>query len=477
MSSFNFTGPTSTGITASKCTISAGGRKYNFVVELFKDNDFSQNNGYVLDNSSISEFMMLNSINKLYMTASLDYADSTGIIANLIDRSKLNCFVMMSGQHQEFDGQSTLEISEYKSSETMFLHDFIVTQVEILRREGSTIFYKLHMVSSKWQNCIATLSYSNWARPNPTPILEILQECMKKVNLQTDASSFNTLAPKSPSIEYATPPNSTIQTAFEYLMRRSVYEPDNKLDESLKVLWYDQIEDTYKLTDLKDGNTYDRHKFAIAISMFKGNEEGLTNEYQVDIATPVDYLPKTITYQTVFDTILYQHDVNDSNKLIQNTLSSNVIANYFSASWATDGVNDKTSLTTNVQPILSVFPENIQPQGQENKFMYRRLGSYDNNEVNIYYEQINCLMRSHSIILLVDGRLNRKLTSLFTISIPKQWQDANTEDVQKYKDWVSRYMSLEGDYIITSILTIISPANQTYRQNLTLSRNFGSTPI
>lgn len=79
-------------------------------------------------------------------------------------------------------------------------------------------------------------------------------------------------------------------------MRRSVYEPDNKLDESLKVLWYDQIEDTYKLTDLKDGNTYDRHKFAIAISMFKGNEEGLTNEYQVDIATPVDYLPKTITY-------------------------------------------------------------------------------------------------------------------------------------------------------------------------------------
>ena len=41
--------------------------------------------------------MMLNSINKLYMTASLDYADSTGIIANLIDRSKLNCFVMMSG--------------------------------------------------------------------------------------------------------------------------------------------------------------------------------------------------------------------------------------------------------------------------------------------------------------------------------------------------------------------------------------------
>ena len=41
MSSFNFTRPTSTGITASKCTISAGGRKYNFVVELFKDNDFS----------------------------------------------------------------------------------------------------------------------------------------------------------------------------------------------------------------------------------------------------------------------------------------------------------------------------------------------------------------------------------------------------------------------------------------------------
>lgn len=443
--------------------------KYNFSAQLFQDHNYSITNGYQLNPQDIQLVEIRNSINKLFLTAEMTYVDTIGIIANYIDIPVVVCLITFYQIPQEHDGTFSAEFDPCQvNSATSFSHRFIVNKIEVDSRKDDAITYKFQLVSENWYKCIATLDYSNHDR-DPEPLGKIMQSCFGSVGLSLVSKNIDRIF--TTKLNYCTAANSNLMRTLDYLLSMSFYYANDDYDQSLKFIWYDPETDTYKITDLSDPTTYNPTTYSTAMSMFKGGEESLLAFLPGDIATVDDYVPRTSQIQAMFDSHFFHHDISATNDIkeqgteISKSVSRTTI---YTANGIVDSI--KQSYMT-VRRILDSVDKltDIDPSSKLN---YISRSSYDQNDLNVYDDHFQMFTRTNSIRLLTDGQLSRKPSSIFTVTVPKDWNDVKSDNPDIYNEWRSRYMSFEGPYMITEVVTLISPALQIFRQNLRLSRNY-----
>lgn len=442
--------------------------KYNFTAHLFQDHNYDPTKGYMLSQQDITLVEIRNTINQLYLTGVLTYTDRVGTMANYVNLPVVNCLISFYEIPQQQDGTFTAESQAVtENSPTAFIQRFVVDKFEVVKRDDNAITYKLALVGENWKKCVATLDYSNFDK-DPEPIGKILVDCFSAQKLQLKCDNPEKIFPTK--INYCTAGQSNIVKTMDYLLFRTQYDREDTLDTSLKVIWYSTIDDTYRITDLNNLDTYCQNSYSMVMSMFKGTEESLVSFLPGDIATVDDYISNTEQMQTMFDVKFYKHDLSTTNEISSDEISSITLANYYESSAIPDKLN--TAELTSKRLLSSVYDMTGQTAEGANDLKFIRRNSYDGNPANLYDDQFQLFMRSNSIRVLTDGAIGRTPTSTMAISIPKDWNDVKTDNADLYREWRSRYMSFEGPYVITEVVSLISPSLQIFRQNLRLSRNF-----
>ena len=91
--------------------------------------------------------------------------------------------------------------------------------------------------------------FSNYgSKTMPTNVLEILKTCLVAAGLTPDAKTFSEVK-TDVDIPYITCGTDNMYTVFNYLMSRLYYYPTVH-DSSLKFIWNDPSDSTFKLFDL-----------------------------------------------------------------------------------------------------------------------------------------------------------------------------------------------------------------------------------
>ena len=95
-----------------------------------------------------------------------------------------------------------------------------------------------------------------------------------------------------------------------------------------------------------------------------------------------------------------------------------------------------------------------------------------NNAVDVY----NCLtadvLGDNALVVNTTGQILRKPSDAVFIQLPQDKSDLKSDDEDAYKDWEIRYKELTGLWITAKVVHIISPQQETYRQNLVLFKNY-----
>lgn len=135
------------------------GKTYYFAINICSDLAEKDTRYEDFLNENIQMFEYENTLNSLFLTASLIYVDKYGSIDKYINRQFVYCQV----DHIEYEVISDGDINMQRLSDTnRFHHRFFVTSIEILNRNMTEITYKLKMVSVNWLNCAAYVQYTNY---------------------------------------------------------------------------------------------------------------------------------------------------------------------------------------------------------------------------------------------------------------------------------------------------------------------------
>lgn len=424
------------------------GKKYKLVAAI-SDNE---SHSLGLDPGHVIEFEYVNELNKLCLVGSLTYEDVEGKVANFISKRHVNVIVRIAELEQPTDGPFTIEKEKAGS---VFEHIFIVSNIDVLGREEAVITYKLNLVSQNYYNLVANIQYSTYAlKDGPQPILKSLQACLElnnkePIEILCDNESFEKSTDEM-KLDYITQLNDNKFTTFKYLMNKLFY-CENK-DKSFKFLYYNEFSCKYKILNLGQLNsTFQGIADPIVISMFKTKEEMYTYQNACDIGT-VNKFPKTSSFKSTFSK---QHSSYDYSKNVisTKTTSQDEVNNY-----ANSYYNDEATS----QSIFQKMPY---------EYEYVQAGSFWNNDFNTYDDICNMLLNDNALIIEIDGSMKRQPADVIFLMVPPDPSNQTTEDGNQYKDLKDRYSQLQGEWIIGKVRHSISPAQETYRQNLILFRN------
>ena len=156
--------------------------------------------------------------NDLFLEATLEYSDPTGQVLSFVGRQNVACNINFVEIHQDFDESFGCESIRPERS---FKHDFLVKKLEIVKREGADIKFKIHLIGNEWLKLVANIAYSNYSKGKQS-IFDILQQCLMLNDLPVNVGSFETAKSKV-SISYATSGSENVFTIFDYLMERLYY--------------------------------------------------------------------------------------------------------------------------------------------------------------------------------------------------------------------------------------------------------------
>ena len=424
------------------------GKKYKFTAVL---ND-ADNSTLGLDPSYVQEFEYVNELNKLCLVGSLTYEDVEGKVVNYISKRYVSIAVRVAELDQKSDSIFTIE---KEKDDSVFEHTFIVNSIDVLGREDAVITYKLNLVSSSYFNLTANIQHSTYAsKDGPQPILKNLQDCLTlnsddEIQLACDADSFEK-SMDSIKTDYITQVNDNKFTTFRYLMNKLFY-CENK-DNNFKFLYYDEFSCKYKMMNLGQLNsTCQGVADPIVISMFKTKEEMYTYQNACDIGT-VNKFPKTSSFKSTFSKQHSSYDYS-KNEISTKTTNQDEVNNY-----ANSYYNDEATS----QNIFQKMPY---------EYEYVQAGSFWNNDFNTYDDICNMLLNDNALIIEIDGSMKRQPADVIFLMVPPDPSNQTTEDGNQYKDLKDRYSQLQGEWIIGKVRHSISPAQETYRQNLILFRN------
>ena len=168
------------GFNIQESTFKYSGKQYGLAVKLI-DLDTLQEDGkayeFNMSNGGITMLDIGSGFNDLFLEATLEYSDPTGQVLSFVGRQNVACNINFVEIRQDFDESFGCESIRPERS---FKHDFLVKKLEIVKREGADIKFKIHLVGNEWLKLVANIAYSNYSKGKQS-IFDILQQCLMLV--------------------------------------------------------------------------------------------------------------------------------------------------------------------------------------------------------------------------------------------------------------------------------------------------------
>ena len=182
---------------------SYGGLWYSLLIQLFPpDGD-----PITLDNNALGHFEYFLSMNELTYFGSLEYADITGRLDSVFKGGRCVCCVLLRETDRQ-DGQE----DEYRDL-CLF---FQVDSVSILERGEEMISYRIDLIGSNVEQCMANLQYTNYGG-SPVQCFDILKACVAASGQEVVKPTFD-LVKSDVSIRYATGVNDNLYSVVSHLL-------------------------------------------------------------------------------------------------------------------------------------------------------------------------------------------------------------------------------------------------------------------
>lgn len=430
----------------SNLTFKYGNKKYCFTAELFTLIAGEKQTNYVLNNENILSFEYTNALNQLVMDGTLTYLDKYGVIDKYIEKQFAYCQINFNLVDEKYDNQIVVE---KLSEDEKFVHTFYMTGIQVLDRKHSEITYKIDLVSVNWFKCISNLSFSNYSS-EPQQIFDVIKSMLTLNQLNIDQESFDKVK-SSVKINYVTNGNDNTFTTVKYLLDKMYYY--NEKDKELKFLLYNEHTDKFQLFDLIDKKLA-TGMYITVVSFFKSTSEEITQPEQNQLATVVS-LPKTDTMQSLFKYNVFDFSY-DYNRVDKSQIEPKTIVNVLNSRFI-DSTYDKKY-----------------EDWFDTTLKFERSGSYWNNDFSLYGDCFEILNKDNALVINTAAEILRQPGSFMNISVDRSVSYAESEDPTKFEEVKNKYKNYEGAWFIAKVRHLVSPAAQTYRQNVVLFRNFKS---
>lgn len=427
----------------SNTSFDYAGQRYTFVATLYthtEDEDYEVS----LDNDLVQYFEYQNALNRLMLEGSIVYVDRYGKVDSFLDKQFAHCQIIFNEVEQKFDGNITIE----KQSDTFkFIHQFIVNNIEVLKRNGTEITYKIHLVSSNWYKLAATVDYTNYQQ-EPMTTFDILKACLAANDLLINKDMFE-LVTSEVKLNYITNGNDNLFSIFDYLMHKQYYYKTK--DQNLKFLVYAENKDWFQPFDISNKNTATGN-YSLLLSFFKSNIEGLAQPEPVDI--------RSVTKYSTVNTLesLFNYEMTDysyANNVFEDaSISSTSIVNY-----------------NNTHVVEDDYPGKFK-KWFETTLDFKHKGTYWNNECAPYHSAVDALFGDNAIMIHSKGEILRKPGAFVTLTLDRSIESAENDTPEKLKEFKRRYRVFEGSWIVGKVRHIINLQAKTYKQNLVLFRNY-----
>lgn len=422
-------------------------KKFGFQSNLYVDSDYAGQVGLSgtvstcdLSPDNIVQFEYENELNKLFLTGRIEYNDTVGNVANFIGRQHVFCHIQFFEYEQSQDVQPGVE---HPSETAKFIHEFMVSNIEILERTNDSVVYALHLVGAEWLKCSQTVNYSNYDT-DESAIFDILQECFINNGLDSDLSGGPDVR-----IHYATNGSDTCFSVMQYLLHKSYYMA--KRATSPKFIRFDELSSKYVVFDTQRPVSNDFSVKPIVVSVSKDSFEQSMHEERNELAA-VSKRSGMAALEDQFEHKIYNYSIT-TNALTYELITSENIAEYYNTGFS------------------GMKPRYV-PQKPTADGSYERCDSYWNNVWKPYNDLIADMFESDSVVVNTVGYIRRAVGSTAVIVFPKDGSDCDTDNYKLKEDYERRYQGLEGEWIIGRVHNIIYPAEGRYRQNLVLIRNF-----
>lgn len=440
------------GFNIQATTFKYSGKQYSLAVKLVDLNTLQEDGKayeFNMSNGGIEMLDIGSGFNDLFLEATLDYSDPTGQVLSFVGRQNVACNIDFVEIQQDFDESFGCETIRPERS---FKHEFLVKKLEIVKREGAVIKFKLHLVGIEWLKLVANIAYSNYPRGKES-IFDILQNCLASNDLPVNAQSFETSKSKV-SISYATSGSENVFSIFNYLLERLYYYVED-YEEVMKFIWIDHITGEYNLFDFSRPAGVNNPK-NLVITTNPSNTEKAAEQDPNQLASMSAY-PATDYWRSLFQRKISEFSY-DSNKFQTQMITDDQILQY-----------SNQAVTMQQEGTLQFFK--TPPIGEMTGRYLSRCSTWQ-NDTNIYGEQAKSLLVGRSIIVNTSGNITWKPTMAVNLIFQKDIREVKGETQEEYDNWDKSYAGLNGMWIISKVRHIILPNEKKYRQNLVLARNF-----
>lgn len=443
------------GIEVQSPTFRYSGKFYSLTLRLTDLDTISEDGkssySYPLQMTGIQMLEFSAGFNDLFLEATLDYIDTTGQVLTFVGRQNVVCLVGFNEIVQEFDESFS---SEKIPPEKSFDHNFLVTSLEIVKRSGSSIQYKIHLVGIEWLKLAANVVFSNYGS-SKLDIFQILKICLAQNGLEVNEDSFSKVKSKV-QIQYATSGSENVMTVFNYLMSRLYYYADN-YEEAMKFLWIDHISGKYNIFDFRAPASSSNPKNLVITT----NSSNLEKDAQEDVNQlgSMSSFPTIDFYQSLFQKQIIQFSYDSNSFDTSKMFTDDQILQYSNNSLMMQA--PKTQQFSKIPVEEAVAGKNLS-----------RFSEWQ-NPTNIYSDQAKALLVGKSIIINTVGNIAWKPTQVVNLEFQKDTRQIQSEQPKEKEVFDASYSGLNGTWIITKVRHIIQPnGSKKYRQNLILARNF-----
>lgn len=258
-------------------TFSYEGREYVFDARILykvcgKEDGISLSMSHIMD----VEFGV--SLNRLYSDGFVVYRDVVGDISRVIGVFDAVCVITMLRYAQQGDGGFDSE----KVDESL-VHSFVVDNVEIVERDGTSITYCIHLRGTEYQRLMNHVEYSDYATGPTNVVSKVMTVLAQFGGCQFDDSFADVTS--GVHFNYMSNGNDTVLTVIDYLMQRQFFYPD-RTDERMKFLVYDIQSGKYGMFQF--GQSECPAVYPIYLSMDGTQMEEFTNQEMVRLASISD---------------------------------------------------------------------------------------------------------------------------------------------------------------------------------------------
>lgn len=360
--------------------------------------------------------------------------------------------LMNSNGNLNYHCKMTIRMTDIKLEENIkgnediqFDHDFYVDSVEVIERSDEVVTYKIDLISSAWfafdENVSITSYSSNGVSMNPVDLLgKIFQYPLELYN-ENDKSS-------NVEIEYISHANSTRLASLYDILAYSMYRPDG----DLILTPFDHMENRnfiwFKSKFEQEATEYNNVEVDKYRKVVRINVESIRgyDPFGMDITNikTINFDSNSKMMDALRETIFHQFDYT-TKTYSKKTFSKDFISNSFGPKVLTTGYSNRLNTDLNW---FTATPK------------YTKETAIGNEKVDWKYmtKIMTPITKNGTVLINTTGNIYRKPgIDMFLVV------DSTSKDF-------SSLLCLQGRWLLTKIRHIFKPKDETYTNNLLLSR-------